>query len=323
MAPGGAWRRHAPLAGPDDIHILSLGPEMTEMGMHKVVVVLHVYYERLWAQLAACIENIRAECKCDIIVTIPDKMEGNMAAVRADVLARFPGIKIMQVENRGFDIGPFFEALNVIKLEDYDFVVKLHTKRDIHGITNGWVNGFHLSGSRWRKSLLGFCSSREAFRSSIKCLEDNEKAGIVSCKEVIVSSGDYYEKIYPESTYRALKIADIDKGSFVAGTMFMIRANLLKPLQGKWTLNDFPYATHEGESKGKGDVLPYVLERLLGYIVCAQGFELMDFRRCRPFFAVVHFFAPKIAQVLRFMYHAIQRWGANDIGKVVNEEKAM
>lgn len=271
------------------------------MVTHKILVILHVYYGRMWMQLAKCVECIKTQCRCDIVVTIPDNIEGDVFTVRYDVLNLFPEARIMQVENKGFDVGPFFEVLNGINLDEYDFVVKLHTKRDIHGMANGWVNGFHLSGSKWRDILLEFCSSREAVRDSIQRFVDDQKVGVVSCDEVIVSSDDYYERRDPDVTCRALRLANVEEGSFVAGTMFMIRANLLKPIQGRWCLKDFSNVAHDGISNGNDDLLPYVLERLMGYIVCAQGFKLVDYRKSRPFYGVCHFMASSTAQVLRFI----------------------
>ena len=256
----------------------------------------------MWAQVAECIDCILHECRCDIVVTLPDKIEGDAALVRSKILNRFPAAKIIRVENRGFDIGPFFEVINGINLDDYDFLIKLHTKRDIHGMANGWINGFHLSGTRWRDMLLAFCSSRHAVRESITRLASDEKVGLVSCSEVIVSSCDYYERLYPEATSRALNIAKASSGSFVAGTMFMIRAGLLKPLQGNWSIHDFPNSSHgDAEMKGADNLLPYVLERLIGYTVCSQGFQLVDFRGARPFFRVISFFAKMAVHVLRLM----------------------
>lgn len=269
---------------------------------YRAIIILHIYYERMWTQVAKCVDCILHECRCDIIVTIPDKIEGDATLVRRSILNRFPAAKIIHVENRGFDVGPFFEVVNGINLDDYDFLIKLHTKRDIHGIANGWVNGFHLSGTKWRDMLLGFCSSRQAVHASVMRLTSDEKVGLVSCSEVIVPSCDYYERLYPEATSRALSIAKVGNGSFVAGTMFMIRANLLKPLQKIWSINDFSMSSHgDNRNEDKKDLLPYVLERLIGYTVCSQGFRLVDFRGYRPFFKWISFSARMIAQLLRLM----------------------
>ena len=48
-------------------------------------------------------------------------------------------------------------------LDETDFVVKLHSKRDISGI----INFLPLRGSGWRRRLLAFCATPAAFRRSL------------------------------------------------------------------------------------------------------------------------------------------------------------
>ena len=48
----------------------------------------------------------------------------------------FPLAKISIVENRGFDVGPFIKTISELNLDNYDFIVKLHTKRNRFGIVN-------------------------------------------------------------------------------------------------------------------------------------------------------------------------------------------
>ena len=59
--------------------------------------------------------------------------------------------------------------------------------------------------------------------------------------------------------------------SFVAGTMFIVRASIFKPLQ-ELTLKSTDFDQINDHSSG----LPHMFERLFGYLVYQQGYQLKD-----------------------------------------------
>ena len=61
----------------------------------------------------------------------------------------------------------------------------------------------------------------------------------------------------------------MNKMSFVAGTMFYVRAKLLKPLL-KYTINDF----EDSNCQVKEGTLAHVTERQVGALVLAQGYTI-------------------------------------------------
>ena len=143
--------------------------------MYKCVVIVHLYYEELIEELARCVKNIEGVQK-DIIVTIPKKLDIKISYI----LARFARCKIKIVENVGYDIWPFFSVIRSIDLNDYDFIIKLHTKRNIPGKKVLFPSYVWLSsGAYWRNHLLESFSSRYNFTKTLQAFED-KKVGMVS-----------------------------------------------------------------------------------------------------------------------------------------------
>ena len=62
----------------------------------------------------------------DLIVTIP---ECNFKKSLIDDIKKFKSdVKIVKCENKGFDVGPFFQILKDINLKKYDVIFKLQSK---------------------------------------------------------------------------------------------------------------------------------------------------------------------------------------------------
>ena len=68
---------------------------------------------------------------------------------------------------------------------------------------------------------------------------------------------------------------EIKSRLFIAGTMFMCRAGVLKPLQqAPYGIDDFePYDPFK-----PGGSLAHAYERLLGYVVTAQGYKIASWK---------------------------------------------
>lgn len=94
--------------------------------MKPILVHCHIFYPELWEELKSCIKNI-APNPFDLFVTMVEEHND----ISKDIQNNFPKAHIDIVKNVGYDIFPFVSVLNKINLEDYSYVVKLHTKRPI------------------------------------------------------------------------------------------------------------------------------------------------------------------------------------------------
>ena len=95
--------------------------------------------------------------------------------------------------------------------------------------------------------------------------------GMLSSKYCVASEKRTYQKFLPQVNEFLEKngLDKVNKVSFVAGTMFYVRAGLLKPLL-KYTIEDFA----ESNNQVKEGTLAHIVERLLGALVSAQGYGL-------------------------------------------------
>ena len=261
----------------------------------KLAVHVHIYYADLWPELEACLRNI--DCDYDLFVTSP--LEDSVA-LKSKVLNFLPDAEYRVVENRGYDVAPFLDTINRIDLSTYDYVIKLHTKRN----KSDWVNYYPLLGGAWRRRLLGFCSSRKAFEKTIRLFQRRKNVGMVADGLLIVGKGDFLEKetirVQAKQTISALGLS-CPNPTFVAGTMFIIRANLLQKLQNTVSLEDFPLLKAHEEG-----TLAHVYERVLGYLVTAQGFYIDDFRSRLWVYRVGYWPRVIVFYTARFIFRTIK-----------------
>ncbi len=275
--------------------------------MKPILVHLHIYYPHLYEELRECVSNI-SPYKFDLFVTMVEEHSD----IISDIKATFPNAKIEIVENRGYDVGPFIHVLNQVNLDDFSYVVKLHTKRDMP--TGALLNYFDISGDKWRNYALDFISNTDKFRYCINAFENNNNLGMISNYRLICNKNidDQNENKEVMQLLNKLDYRNSVYG-FVAGTIFMVKAELLCPLK-KLQLNmkDF-----EIPDKRHSTTLAHTIERLLGSLVLAQNYKIEDVlsdkkysKRIYSFFRMlkIFFFRKKISSdgVLRIKICKIQ-----------------
>ena len=234
--------------------------------MKPILVHVHVFYAELWDELAKCVQNIKP-FPFVLYVTMVKADD----TLKAKILEAFPSAHIEVVENRGFDVAPFLHVINNLDLDEFSYIVKLHTKRDIP-FEKGSFKG--LVGDIWRKKLLYFVSSEDIFKKYIQEFDRNSKVGMQAQYELIVRR-DFYDMYSSKQTKKFIVNHGLPmvKYRFVAGTMFVVRAHLFKEIQRLGIKSaDFP----EVIGRPKQPQLAHIFERLFGYFVYAQGFELKD-----------------------------------------------
>ena len=254
---------------------------------------VHVFYVEMYYELKQKLSNL-SNYKYDLFFTFVKEYPD----VFNDIHTSFPSAHIEVVDNRGFDVGPFIYTLSKVNLDDYSYIIKLHTKRSLDS-----KNIFSIhSGGRWRNSLFNFLNNESIFNSVVHRLENNPSIGMHGAANLIfnrysdprkshkVCEAYLKERNFPLISYR-----------FVAGTMFMVRASLFKELLSlNNSLTDFesPDLSHEGCQ------LAHIYERLFGYFVEKQGKQVIDCthglffsRMLYSYFNVVRFVVPFIFSV--------------------------
>ncbi len=259
--------------------------------MKPILVHLHIYYPHLYKELKECVLNITPH-KFDLFVTMVEEH----SEIISDIKETFPTAKIEIIENRGYDVGPFIHILNQVNLDDYDYVVKLHTKRDMP--TGSIVNNYDCQGSKWRDWALSFLKGN-SLKKCIKSFSSNKRLGIIGNFHLITTDNNendeqakYNSKILAEK----LNLTSLNY-SFIAGTMFIGKSILFKPLQQlKLNIMDFEIPD-EKHSSG----LSHSIERFIGLCVYAQGNIIKDVFSENIYQIICKMFFP-FRKIRRFIY---------------------
>lgn len=234
--------------------------------MKKTLLIhLHLYYIDQLDYFIEKLSNIQS-VSYDLYITMVEKND----AVEQKILSRFPNANILIVPNKGYDVGPFIHVLNNVDIDSYDYVLKIHTKNTI--LNNGdKINGVWISRKCWMPLLVeALIGTPKIFADNIKKFENNEKIGMIGSKHLVTSSTDSYTNILDKvnDTIKSLGFSIPKKLTFVAGTMFMMRSSLLKPIiKAGYNIDSF-------EPTGKisqGNALAHVFERVFGALVTLQN----------------------------------------------------
>jgi lipopolysaccharide biosynthesis protein len=257
-----------------------------------ILIHAHIFYPQLWEEIKSCLQNISAS-PYELYVTVVNSDK----SLEEDILNFNPNANIEKVENKGFDIGPFIHTLNKVDLDHYSYIIKLHTKRDMH--MGSLVYGYNFSGDKWRRyALLPF--GKKSFRKSIEAFEQNKKLGMISNFRLIKRK-EVYDIKAAESAQSYLDKSGFPKNVFVCviGTIFMARADLFKLIQKL----DFNFEDFECSDKTEGSKA-YILERLFAMAVEAQGYKVQDVHTPKIIQFVSGSYLGQIARkISRFVYH--------------------
>jgi lipopolysaccharide biosynthesis glycosyltransferase len=184
---------------------------------------------------------------------------------------KHPNVKIYTLENAGYDIYPFLMVLKNVKLVDYDYILKIHTKNErLPGFDK--VYGISVPGHTWRDELIdSLLGSPEIFSKNLDILRSNSNVGLISASKFYFDSlNNNEEKNYNLPYWRArLKIV---KGSkYVGGSMFLARAYPFEKIKHHG-LTEADFKNKNGYATKDWKNLGHVFERLLGFCVESEGF---------------------------------------------------
>ena len=249
----------------------------------RIAIVVHAFYRALWPELARHIRNF-SDHQAELYVTLAANAEPEF---EAEVKADFPAADVKRLPNRGFDVGPFIEVIERIDLDAYDLVVKLHTKRNRFGV----VSYMPLFGGQWRRKLLAFCHSRKAVVRTL-ALFDDPAVGMVGNGDLILHPWDALVPNPPPVDPR-------DRRTFIAGTMFIVRASLLKHVRERVSFTDFEPTTRDQTGS-----LAHAWERRLGHLVAEAGMALAASPRQSLFNKLTY----RLRRLLYITLTATRRW---------------
>lgn len=233
----------------------------------KILVHLHLYYQDMLDEMLGYISNLN-DYGYDLCVTAVNPCDETISKLKS-----FKNdVHIIPVENLGYDVAPFVHVLKVTNLNDYDYIIKIHTKQTLK--KKAWLPNTTFVKDEWRKLLLGFMETPEQVKKTLALFED-KNVGMVSHYNLIIKpkKEDKVANARADNLIKEIGLPAADY-KYVAGTMFIARAALFLPLKGyPCTMSDFePY-----NKDILGGSLAHVYERLFGYVIYAGGKKLVSY----------------------------------------------
>lgn len=236
------------------------GPLERPEGDPRILVVAHVHYPELWADIDDRL--VRMPEPFDLICTIT---EGTAEAAIPHIKAKHPHARIEIVPNRGRDWAPLVRLVNRGLLSGYDAVAKVHTKKSEH----------RVDGDGWRLALLdGIFESPDQIRKTIDLLKEDRSVGLVVPTGHVAGIEHWgsNQGIIEALAYRLPMAFDPDELQFPAGSMFWCRPWLLERI-ADLDINDEHFEPEAGQYDA---TTAHALERLVGVYSTVAGMEIVE-----------------------------------------------
>lgn len=230
----------------------------------KSAVVAHIYYPEFLK------EALEVQSKLPegspLLITVPfDKSESIRELTRG-----MKYIEINEVENRGRDIAPFLKLLAERKLDRFDAVLKIHSKKSPH-LRHGDL--------RRRVFLAGLSGSTGNVARVLQHFRE-PRVGFVGLSAYFRTHSLYWmkNKARVEALCRTMGI--VPEVGFFEGSMFWVRPKALERLR-HLELRPQDFDAEEGQLDG---MLHHAIERCFVISGLAVGYETWSVagRRLRP-----------------------------------------
>ena len=199
----------------------------------KVAVFIHAFHLDVLPQINTYLENIPFEY--DLYVNFSHDTKGALQNSHniSKIIELYQNLKgdnfyYTISQNKGMDPGGFTVSANHANnlKKRYDYICKIHTKRGKHN-----TNPFEVAGNQWTKDLLDtLLGTPTRIQEIVDIFKQKHDVGMISCAKYMCqdmgSNLANYEKlckkykISPKASYPQSK-------SFVAGTMFWVRGDIL------------------------------------------------------------------------------------------------
>ena len=228
--------------------------------MADLLVHLHVYYHDQVDYFIEKLGNITC-VEWDLIVTYSRWDDESAEKFRVFK----PEVRFMKVDNFGYDIWPFIKVIKSIRLEEYKYIVKLHTKRSVGRMQ---FAGKSLKGFGWRNALVdGILYSKDYFRSLIDIFEKDKTVGMISNLYTHCDKDPYEE--FARKELSRLNLYKLER-NICYGTMFIARSEVLKILQSDLIGEDsFKENAVSGSTFGPS----HLYERIFSHLSVNYGYR--------------------------------------------------
>lgn len=228
----------------------------TSAPVHAIV---HAWYDDVLEELL--VDMHRSGMRWHLFVTTAADKSTQVSRI----LDKFPCEHTLLVaENRGRDILPFILAASRLVDEGVDFVLKLHTKRSPH----------RKDGEAWRRDLIAKLVSGGRACNIARAFAEQTRLGLVAPEGHIQPINYYWgsnkASVEHVTAVTGLPVLDMASETFVAGSMFWVRLEALRPILDAH-LHPSDFELEQGQLDG---TLAHAIERLFGACVRSSGFDV-------------------------------------------------
>lgn len=230
------------------------------MANGRYAVVAHVFYPDLWPEIVAVWSTLPAGSH--LIVTVPsDKADEIRAAAQGA-----PFVEVHEHENRGRDLGPFIALLNEGRLDRFEVILKIHTKKSPHLVM----------GELRRKLLFASLAGNIDNVRRIIAHFDDPRVGMVGFGPLFRTNSRYWMANRGAVEHLCCRMqppGQIILG-FFEGSMFWVRPTALAPIRAA-ALQIHDFDIESGQTDG---TLHHGLERAITISARVAGFQIISIR---------------------------------------------
>lgn len=233
----------------------------------RILVHVHVFHKEIWPEIRDLLCNLD-QFDWDLYITTVH----NDFCFDKSIGCSARRVSVNIIENKGYDVGPFIWVLQHVDTDKYDYVIKLHTKRNVP--YDAIIGKYCVGGSMWRRKSLSFIRSKNNINLCLSSMESNTHTGMCGDRQLIMEDSFDSDSLSLEGARIIMDKHFSYTGNikFIAGTMFIAKMDALRPiLKIGVSLNDFSESSSDRKSS-----LAHALERVFGALIIAQGFEIED-----------------------------------------------
>ena len=228
----------------------------------KVAIVIHVFYFEIFKEILAMLKD-SMNIGIKLFITCPSSLKIEIENEIQNTVFPF---YILEVENRGRDVLPFLKILPIVFSEDFNFVMKLHTKKSGHLKRN----------HNWRNDLFEKLLNPTNINNFIEICSTQPEIGMIGPSGHILPISLYYGG-NSENVMNILRRMGINEqklgGSvFIAGTMFFATKDALLPILNIGLIDE-EFEIESGQVDG---TLAHALERVFSIIVNQFSLRIID-----------------------------------------------
>ena len=193
----------------------------------RILVCIQLFYPHAWKEIREYIKNL-SPYHFDLLITYVDLKGFEKTTDR--IRAEYPKAILKPVANLGFDVGAFCGSLQGVDLDRYDLVFKMHSK----GTARPEIYIYHqyMKKRDWFLYLFGSLMGANQIHRNIYRMLQDPTVGMTAPENLIVQDPRHKRELVRREVQKVnLKIEIPEEYFFVAGTCFIIRADLLKWIQ--------------------------------------------------------------------------------------------